>query len=73
MKIHFDETNLLAEMVGESHGATRGEIQSNHALAADALSAFRKRSESQAVGFPHLPFQTALIDSKCCKGGRSRW
>src|SRR5260370_37834165 len=63
MKIQFDETNLLAEMVGESDGVTRSEIQNSRALAADALHAFQKRSESGEVGFPHLPFQTALIDS----------
>src|SRR5207237_8812319 len=46
-----------------SHGVTRAEIQNSRAMAADALHAFQKRSESGEVGFPHLPFQTGLIDS----------
>ena len=63
MRIRFDETNLLADMVGESNGVTRAEVASSRSMAADALRAFQKRSEDGSVGFPHLPFQTALIDS----------
>jgi len=63
MRIQFDETNLLADMVGEADGVSRAEIQSSQTMAADALRAFQKRSESGEVGFPHLPFQTGLIDS----------
>lgn len=63
MRIQFDETNLLAEIVGEADGVSRAEIQSSRAMAADALHAFQKRSESKDVGFPHLPFQTELIES----------
>src|SRR5437868_475273 len=63
MKIQFDETNLLTEMVGEEDGVSRAEVSASRAMAADGLAAFRKRSEGGEVGFPHLPFQTALIDS----------
>jgi glucose-6-phosphate isomerase len=63
MRIQFDETNLRAEMVGETDGVTRAEIQSGQAMATSAVHAFQKRSESGDVGFPHLPFQTALIES----------
>src|SRR5439155_16406083 len=63
MKLEFDETNLLADMVGDADGISRTEVNAARAMAADALAAFRKRSESGEVGFPHLPFQTALIDS----------
>ena len=61
MKIQFDEINLLADMVGATHGVTRAEVNDASALAADALRAFQKRSESGEIGFPHLPFQTAAI------------
>ena len=63
MKLEFDETNLLADMVGDADGISRTEVKAARAIAADGLAAFRKRSESGEVGFPHLPFQTALIDS----------
>jgi len=63
VKIQFDETNLLAEIVGENDGVTRAEVAGGRAMAADGLRDFQKRSESGEVGFPHLPFQTALIDS----------
>ena len=63
MRIQFAETNLLAEIVGEADGVSRAEIQSCRSIAADPLHAFQKRSESKDVGFPHLPFQTELIES----------
>jgi glucose-6-phosphate isomerase len=72
MRIQFDETNLLAEMVGETDGVSRAEIQNSRAMAADALQAFQKRSEGEEVGFPHLPFQTALIESVRKYAGRVR-
>ena len=63
MKLNFDETNLLAGMVGERDGVTREEVKSGRTLAGGALKAFQKRSESGEIGFPHLPFQTGLVDS----------
>ena len=63
MRIRFEETNLLAGMVGEEHGVAREEIEAARPQALDALAAFQKRSESGEIGFPHLPFQTKLIDS----------
>ena len=72
MRIQFDETNLLAEMVGETDGVSRAEIQSSRAMAAEALQTFQKRSEGGEVGFPHLPFQTALIEAVRKYAGRVR-
>jgi len=63
MKLQFDEINLLADMVGERDGVTRAEVAASGPMAGDAMKAFQRRSESGEIGFPHLPFQTALIDS----------
>ncbi|HSB15044.1 MAG TPA: hypothetical protein VLE22_11335 [Bryobacteraceae bacterium] len=60
MRIHFDDTNLRAEMVGEAHGLTTAEIREFTPRALDALRGFRKLSEDGRYGFPHLPFQTAV-------------
>jgi len=72
MKLQFDETNLLADMAGEADGVSRAEVSASRAITTDALAAFRKRSEGGEVGFPHLPFQTALIDSIRRYAGRVR-
>src|SRR6185436_18570759 len=42
---------------------SRAEVTQSRSLASGALSEFQKRSEGGEVGFPHLPFQTAVIDS----------
>jgi glucose-6-phosphate isomerase len=60
MKIEFDDTNLLAEMVGEEHGLSRSEIKEQSAHALDALDGFKKLSESGEQGFAHLPFQAQV-------------
>jgi glucose-6-phosphate isomerase len=62
MSIHFDETNLLAGMVGETHGLTPGEIRENSPKALEALRGFRARWEEGRYGFPDLP-----ADSKIAK------
>jgi glucose-6-phosphate isomerase len=62
MTIQFDEKNLLADVVGKPNGLTRPEIDRALPKAAKALKAFQKRAE-QEIGFPHLPFQTAVIQS----------
>jgi glucose-6-phosphate isomerase len=56
MKIQFDSSNLLSEMVGSS-GLTLAEIKEHSPRAIEALRAFRKMSEDGRQGFPHLPFQ----------------
>jgi len=61
MSIQFDETNLLAEMVGKAHGVTRAEVERAQAKAQKALASFRKQSEAGLFGFPHLPFQSKVI------------
>lgn len=60
MRIHFDETNLLAHMVGEEHGITPAELQEAAPRAQEALRGFQKSSEEGKYGFPHLPFQHDL-------------
>jgi glucose-6-phosphate isomerase len=63
MRIHFDEKNLLADMVGKANGITRAEIERSQSKALKALIAFRKRADGGAYGFPQLPFATAAIRS----------
>jgi glucose-6-phosphate isomerase len=59
--IHFDYANLLADVVGPDHGLSPSEIASQDHAAADAVSSFRRKSESGKYGFPHLPFQEQVI------------
>src|ERR1700691_4858996 len=61
MKIQFDETNMLAGVAGERNGISRSEIGQHQKRALDALASFRKQSEANEQGFPHLPFQTETI------------
>ncbi|MEX2263951.1 MAG: glucose-6-phosphate isomerase [Bryobacteraceae bacterium] len=63
MRIQFDETNLLADLVGGAHGLSRAEIKGSAGLASDSLKAVRRISEKGVQGFPHLPFQDATIKS----------
>ena len=60
MNIHFDDTNLRAAMVGEAHGLTPSDLRLHQSKAAEALTGVKKLSESEAQGFPHLPFQADL-------------
>ena len=57
MAIHFDHTNLLAGMVGDTDGLTAAEIAKAKPRALDALQSFRKSSDAGLYGFPSLPFQ----------------
>src|ERR1022692_489229 len=61
MKIQFDETNMLSGVAGEANGISRSEIGQHQKRALDALASFRKQSEANEQGFPHLPFQTETI------------
>jgi glucose-6-phosphate isomerase len=63
MAIQFDEKNLLAGMVGKADGLSRPEIDRSQSKALKALKSFRKKSEARLYGFPHLPFQTPVIQS----------
>jgi glucose-6-phosphate isomerase len=63
VRILFDETNLLAEVVGKGNGISRGEAERSRGKALKALAGFRKQSEAGLYGFPHLPFQTDVIKS----------
>lgn len=66
MAIHFDDTNLFSEVVGEEHGLTPGERKQAASTARDALRTFQegnfgKHLADSRYGFPHLPFQTDTI------------
>jgi glucose-6-phosphate isomerase len=61
VRIQFDETNLLAEVVGKGNGISRAEADRSRGKALKALKSFRKLSEQGLYGFPHQPFQTAVI------------
>jgi glucose-6-phosphate isomerase len=63
VRILFDETNLLAEVVGRDNGISRSEAERARPKALKALKAFRKRSEDKTIGFPHLPFHSDVIKS----------
>ena len=63
MNIHFDEKNLLADMVGKANGLGRSEIERSKGKALRALESFRRRSDEGLYGFPHLPFQTHAIQA----------
>ncbi len=61
MRIQFDDTNLMADMVGGKHGLTRPEIQQYTYRALVALNGFKKIGEAGGqVGFPHLPFHAEV-------------
>lgn len=63
MTIRFDDTNLLAGMVGDEHGLTRSAIRRERSAALEALRGFRKLSDEGLYGFPRLPFQTAAANN----------
>jgi glucose-6-phosphate isomerase len=63
MNIHFDEKNLLADMVGKANGLSRSEIERAQGKALKALQSFRRQSDEGRYGFPHLPFQTGVIQT----------
>lgn len=61
MSIHFDEANLTSAMIGEAHGLTPAEVKKSEKAALAALASFQKQVEAGSVGFPHLPFDKAII------------
>lgn len=61
MKIEFDETNLLARMVGEEHGITPAEWTQHKKRAREALRGVEKLSKSGQIGFPELPGHTGVL------------
>jgi len=63
MNIHFDEKNLLADMVGKANGLSRSEIERAQGKALKALESFRRRSDAGRYGFPHLPFQAPVVQA----------
>lgn len=62
MQIQFDERNLLADVVGNSDGIKRSDVEKSQTRALKALKSFEARSHSE-VGFPHLPFQTQVVQA----------
>jgi len=62
--IHFDDTNLMARMVGRVDGLEPDEIEEVRGRAEAAVAAFAAIAEQEApdpdrkVGFPHLPYES---------------
>jgi glucose-6-phosphate isomerase len=50
-------------MVGDEHGITEHELREAEPAASEALRQFQQSSEEGLYGFPHLPFQNALLKS----------
>jgi glucose-6-phosphate isomerase len=63
MKIQFDEKRLLAGVVGKDNGVTRSEYEASQPKALAALASFRKKSQDGLYGFPHLPFQSDMLEA----------
>lgn len=62
MKIHFDDTNLLARMVGADNGVSPGEIEDAAPAALAALDAFERSCREGRYGFPDLPSQDQTLN-----------
>jgi len=62
--IHFDDTNLMARVVGPVDGLQPEEIEQTRSRAEAAVAAFAEIAEQEApdpdkrVGFPHLPYES---------------
>jgi glucose-6-phosphate isomerase len=63
MALHFDQTNLLAAMVGEQHGLTPADIEAGRPHAEKALAGVKAIFESGKQGFAGLPADTATINA----------
>lgn len=63
VKISFDPANLMAAMVGEEGGLTPREVNGSAEAALAALASFKQQVEKGDYGFPHLPFDKAMIAS----------
>ena len=61
MSIHFDEVNLTSAMIGEAHGLTVTEVNQSEKAALAALDSFKKQVDAGTYGFPHLPFDKAMV------------
>lgn len=61
MPISFDETNLLARVVGQEHGLSAADLKDFEALGQRALQGFRALHASGAVGFPDLPADKKIV------------
>ncbi len=58
-KIHFDDTNLLARMVGAANGLEPEEVETARPRAAAAVAGFRRiHEEGRKAGFPKLPIES---------------
>ncbi len=56
MAIYFDETNLLAGMVGKADGVSAADIRRTSSKALAGLKNFRSLCDEGRYGFPALPF-----------------
>jgi glucose-6-phosphate isomerase len=62
MSIHYDPTNLSADLVSAAHGLDAGEVAAGAPLAAAALAGFRRSFDEGRYGFPALPSAKGLIE-----------
>jgi len=60
MAIQFDETNLLARMVGAADGVTPEELTAAEPLASAALVGVKALTDGGTIGFPNLPKDSDL-------------
>lgn len=62
MNLSFDHTNLLSGMVG-GHGIEPVHLERESPAAVEGLRRFQSSVEAGHYGFPHLPFDAAMIKS----------
>ena len=58
-RIAFDDTNLMARLVGEADGLTPVDLEEIRPRAGEAVAGFRRiHNEGRKAGFPKLPFES---------------
>ena len=62
MAIQFDDTNLLARMVGAADGVTAEELAAAEPLARAALAGVKTLTDGGTIGFPNLPKDADLAN-----------
>lgn len=63
MNITFDSANLMETMIGPENGLSAADISGTAEATQAALAGFKKQVDEGAYGFPHLPFDQAMIKS----------
>ena len=60
-RISLDYTNLMADVVGSTHGITRAEMKSELARVRDISRRLKKRRTEGGLAFMELPYQDKLV------------